>query len=363
MLTRFVNPGSSGGNGTTNALSGANAAYASLSAAEAALEGDYTAESPTSLDFYGGSGGGGFTVSCALRIVCDMGNPRVVDTTTARFGTATWVLDATHKVVIQAADGTSIAGQATTDSRHKGVANAGYKVAGTTNSLGSITAEFGHMVFLDLEAEGTSGTSRRGWSTTTPASGQIWIVNAIGSAAAGGSSRYGLFYANNTVVVNGLFSSGGDAPIVNNGSTASSFLYNCGAIGTAGTVGISANTSEPTVINTWSVHGTLAFDADIVTGALNNASNDSSAPTGGTEQTGIVTTAATDFVNYGSGDYKPYLNGKLEGNGTSLAADGTFPFAFDIAGVARSQWDIGPFAYVAAPSGGFLNRNLWWDNL
>jgi hypothetical protein len=35
-INRYVNPGSSGGNGTTSALTGANAAYVSLSAAEAA---------------------------------------------------------------------------------------------------------------------------------------------------------------------------------------------------------------------------------------------------------------------------------------------------------------------------------------
>ena len=39
-ITRYVNPGSTGGNGTTSALSGANAAYASLSAWEAAEQQD-----------------------------------------------------------------------------------------------------------------------------------------------------------------------------------------------------------------------------------------------------------------------------------------------------------------------------------
>lgn len=41
-ITRYVNPGSTGGNGTTSALTGANAAYASLSAWEAAEQVDLT---------------------------------------------------------------------------------------------------------------------------------------------------------------------------------------------------------------------------------------------------------------------------------------------------------------------------------
>jgi hypothetical protein len=82
---RYVNPDSAGGNGTTSALSGANAAYASLQAALNAERGDLVA------------------ADVWLEIICATNGS--ADTTRVDQMVAGWVTDATRYVHIKPADG------------------------------------------------------------------------------------------------------------------------------------------------------------------------------------------------------------------------------------------------------------------
>ncbi len=101
-ITRYVDPNSTGGNGTTNALSGANAAYASLSAWNAAEAQDLTA------------GGGNI-----MDVICSSVGGAADSTFVVVDG---WTTDATHYIRIRVDSG----------SKHDGKVNtAKYRLAGS----------------------------------------------------------------------------------------------------------------------------------------------------------------------------------------------------------------------------------------
>lgn len=84
-VTRYVNTASSGGNGTTNDESGANAAYASLALWEAAEQTDLVAAGDTHV------------------VICSVGSGTAADTTNV--GISGWVTSTTNNITIKPAVG------------------------------------------------------------------------------------------------------------------------------------------------------------------------------------------------------------------------------------------------------------------
>jgi hypothetical protein len=348
LQTYFVNRCSSaGGDGTTNGTAGATRAFLSLSEAEGVLDGGtYTSEGTSDITIYGKQ-----FDDIAIQIILDKCGTPTNDATQVSFDTS-WAtsLDGTHRLLVRAADGTSIAGQSTTDSRHLGVFGAGYKITATSANVGALRLQSANIIVLDVEAESTHASSGRGMQTSAVAS---WLINVLGTTASTGAPAFEI--GNGTILVNCIGKNSATTVIADNGaSNTSTRVYNCGAVA-GSTLGLSNNAGEYTAKNTWAFgSGTSDFE----TGAsgfdsgsdTNNASEDSSAP-GANPETGLVSTAATDFVDYAGGDYAPQSGGSLDGEGADLSADGSFPFAFDIAGATRSSWSIGPFNTAAGGGG------------
>lgn len=349
MITRFVNLDSSGGDGTTNGTSGATAAYASLEAALDAEATDLTSEATSTVTIYGHD----FT-DIALYIICDKASSSGVDSSASGAAPAAdvdgFTVDATHKILIRAADGTTISGETTTESRHLGVIGAGYilEVASASAGISAVDIDDGHTIFVDMEARIASGGDSSTYAWQNDVTDRSWLINCIGSNLSGGPAfRLQDF----TVCVNciALDSSLGFTKRANSTNTSQRF-YNCLATSGSG-IGFETSFSEGQVKNCVAVDNTGDdFDSDYAAGAFTNCASEDTTAIGTGAVTGI--SLANDFVDHANDDFKPEPSGALDGAGADLSADGDFAFDFDITGAARTQWDIGPFAVAAAgPSG------------
>lgn len=313
-VIRYINTASTaGGDGTTNATSGANRAYPSMAAW-------YTAEKTDLV-----SDGDTHTVRCAAGI--DSAGAIVISS-------SDWTTDATHFITIEPVSG----------DEHGGVYGEGYIFS---TSTGGYTQAF----YLSVPYTVIRGITIKNTSTSSNArcvhnnAHCTWDSCFFSAAASSGDAFY-------------------------NGADDGGYVINCCAV--SGYCGFRAfNYDYPTWLNNTAVGCTYGFRREGASGTLqasnnvaygnatadfsgasvsgsNNASGDSSAP--GTSPVTGVTSAA--FNNYAGGDYSPASGGVLVGAGTDLS--GTF--TNDIAGNTRSAWDIGAWEYIAA-GGGF--QSAW----
>ncbi len=311
-ITRYVNTASSpGGDGTTNATTGANRAFASLNEAEAAI--------PASIaDWYG--------------IVCEGQN---ADTAAVDFaGTTT---SASNYVQVRT-------DPSATYGRHKGKWNTGkYRLSLTSGTAYPLQIHEPYTLIIGLQVYGWYQTVLH---LANNQSGNSVIDSCIIWHGSSGNypctGDYG-GATGNAKYINSIFIQ--DAANTNvrlrGGGTK---VLNCVAIG--GTYGYRRETGSTEIINSIGIGASEADFASLGSfsgNTDNNASSDDSAP-GSNSLTEIDPAAA--FTDYSNGDFSLKSGSPLIDAGTDLSE---VMDSVDIIGTSRPQgdyWDIGAFEYV-----------------
>lgn len=315
-IVRYVNAASSGGDGTTNATSGANAAYASLSAWDAAEQTNLVTDGDTHLVWCEGS---------------------TDDTTLCTVDG--WTTDATHFITIKTAGA----------HRHAGVWDGSAFVIDTgTNTLGLQILD-GHTVVdgLQINVGRTSGVtvvlSPEGSDAPVTLINNICRYDATGSIVKGiqdGSTAWNHIVANNLV-----YDMSGDGMFFR-GDVADMAVYNNTIVGCA--VGLHARDTGGTA--TITAKNNLIFNctdeyydqAGFTADSEFNASETVGEPPG-TNPVEITEAGTSLFVDYTNDDYHIVASTTVAGAGVDLStdSDGLYSFSTDIDGETRSAWDIG----------------------
>jgi hypothetical protein len=319
---RFVNTASSaGGDGTTNATTGATRAYSSMNEAEAG-------EVDTLVDIQ-------------LEIQC---TGTAADTSTTLFSTG-WSVDASSTVKLT---------PNSSDINTTGVYDTNlYRIATTINFRVNLDflAPFDHLILEGLQISITGQSSR---AVRTKSSsviiGNIFDSDGINTGMTGiDFFQAGMdFMIANNVIYNmtsvGLkgnsSSSGGTRTLYNN------TVDSCGS-------GLLIGGSEATnrAFNNLLTNNTTDYSASGTVTSDNNVTSDGTSPDTGHDNKTIT---YTDAAN---GDYST-SDSDVVGIGTDLSADSEFPFDTDIKGDTRpgGAWDIG--AFQEAASGASITANI-----
>lgn len=330
VVQRYINSASSGGDGTTNATSGATAAWASLSAADSALNTAYS----------------GNCVTADVQVNVD-----VTGLAPGKSGSAMAAItqDATRFIRYRAASGQMHLG-------YYGAGKAGFDRAG-----GSIIADtvpsytrFENLQFVN-DSTGTSFGDGLTWSS---AATNIQVLNCVfhrynrsGTATDGSALLWSGIVQKGIIVANCVFSGtwwyAFDANYNDTGS--SIVLYNNTGVGMVGggfrMGGGPVNNSLFWKNNRMESAGTSYAISGTQTTA-NNFSSDTSSPDGASYRSKTGT-----YTNSGGFDYSLQTGDAGIDQGADLSADGTYAFTTDIVGTTRSgTWDIGAFNYAAAAS-------------
>jgi hypothetical protein len=347
MDTYFVNlDNSSSGDGTTNETdSSADSAFISLDACISSVAGNITGISTSSVTVHGKS-----WTNIAVQIILDQGTGSGDDTAGTegvKILAASWTTDSTHRLLIRAADGTTIGGQATNESRHKGVKGAGYRlyINPATSFNPVVKVDTDNVILIDIEAVPSGGTTGvGGFGNNTAMTDGVYYVNCMAT-----STNWDAFeFHNNQYYINCIAYDGntGSFEKAANVDVSGTRFYNCLTLG-SGAIGYDTSFAEGKCKNSVAVTSTgVDFDSDYASGNLEYCASEDSTAIGTGAVTGVSTT--NDFQNFSSDDWRPKASGALDGAGNSLAADGDFPFAFDIEGNTRSTWSIGPWDAAAA---------------
>lgn len=326
QVLRYVNPASVGGDGTTNALSGATAAYASLSAALAA---EFTARGTTlvSNDQY-------LTINCQGT------------TADANFSHASsWTTDATHyvEIVVDAA------------SRHVGVWNTGkYRISGSVNGNIVVISGIKNLRLVGLQVENTrstGGTSVGGIALSTAGTGldiraEQCLVRATGTPTSFSpgitcSSGTSGAYRVSNCIVSGFTS----ATAISCGSNGPSHYLYSNTVVNSLRLASRVNAAGVGRIKNCIVAG--CTDPDMISSGTNWASVDYCATDAASLGTGLPSgtgnRVSQTFLFAGASDW--HLNAGdtgAKGFGTNLSADADYPITLDVDSATRgSLWDIG----------------------
>lgn len=326
LRKRYVNTNSSaGGDGTTNATSGANRAYASLSAALAAEADDLVAD-----DVY-------------MEIEC---SGTSADTTAVDIDGFT--LDATRYLDIYGA------------TSHGGVWNTGiYRIEVAADN--AVLIRDTHVRFRNLQVRNTQSNPSRGITLASgTAGGAVYIEkNIIRGPTSPGSDSQGIrsYTTNDGVRVRAasniiydfydcIFFVTGDGDNIGvyfyNNTIASCSNYGIflSAYGTNDIAKLRDNIIQNTVTSDYLRDGT--FDTAFTT--AKNITEDGSSPDAGFDSTTV------SFENAGADDYHlDSADTEAKDTGDDLSADADYPFNFDIDGETRSgAWSIGADEPTAA---------------
>lgn len=332
-VIRYVDPNSSGGDGTTNALSGATAAYASLSAWEAARQRNLV------------------TADEIERVICssdDAGSTHAADTTAVTLDG--WTTDATRYIQIEAAS--SHGGKWNTAKYRLQISNAiavniyedyirinGVQIETITPSVDNrhgIYIEAGLTTYIRI-----SNTIIKGHNHATYIQDGISISTACGAVDIWNTVIWNLY---------GLASS----RCINSGTPGNCTIYNSTTSG--GGVGVRKAASSIVVCKNVLAVGASAgcfvrYDVSGLTN-YNCASSDATADDFG--GSGNIVNQTYTFVNAANGDFHLISTDPMN-NGLSDPGSGLF--SDDIDGVTRTgTWDIGADEYVAA--GGSILRQM-----
>lgn len=336
-VTKYVDPNSAtGGDGTTNGLTGATRAYASLSAWEAANQADIV------------------TSDTIQKVICssdDAGATHAADTTAVVIDG--WTTDATRFIQIEAA---SSHGGKWNDNIYR------FVCADLTSAHALyINESYVRLVRVQASLSGANSRSTVAIYGTGASNASLIVVDSCIIKGSGSQAGYG----------HGIRVLSGTCDIMN------SVIYNCVEAGIAGTYG----TAWPT-INIYSstlcnngANGIkrLSADARLIVNAKNVYSGGHSAEDYGVSGGTITKTACassdatgtaglqniavntTNFTNVtaGSEDFHLPAGSALIDVGTDTSGDAApLNFSDDIDGVARTgTWDIGADEYVAAGGG------------
>lgn len=335
MATRYVDPNSTaGGNGTTNALSGANRAYASLSEWESAREGTLTEVEEVICSTNGGAAD---TTACLI-IGWDTTASFYIDIKTAAayrhagvWDTSKYRLEVTNASCVESYEDyiryTGIQARVSSASSNYCYPLAFSAAAGDCRVIDGIMR--GHRADYTGNAIGYAG------------SGSLTIRNVV---------AYDFVYTANTNIRPFSFGSG------------TVTLENVTGIG--GYIGLNVNGGTVTAKNCY-LGGSVGNDYAYSSGSLdktNCASADASADdtaAGCTATNCInsvpVSTATFTNVTVGSENYSLVSGSGLIDVGVDLS--GTF--TTDIAGATRTvPWEIGPFNYTSAAAAVFTKNVL-----
>ncbi len=334
---RYVDTGSSGGDGTTPATSGANAAYASLSAC---LTTEYNNDAT-------------LTDEGNLVIHLNRTNGGGADTTAATIVTG-WGTDTTHRVVIVQDDFPTDA-----------IYNSAKYVLQPTDTTGlTVQDKFVTVGPLQINPVETGTGIARGINiNTVGASSDIRIQRCIiKGSCAGTGEGYGI-YINDSAVIVKIYNclildivSGSDTDfrgIRAYGNTTSIYnctVYNCRYgiyLSTGGTVtatNCAVGNNYDDFLNVTTVTNCCSDDGD---------GTDPQSPSGGDW--------ANEFANLAGGDFRLKSGGNCIDHGVTDPGSGLY--STDILGTTRSgAWDIGAFEYASGGGGGGAKPWYYYAN-
>lgn len=325
VITRYVNTASSGGDGTTNATSGAQAAYASLNSWEAAENTDLVTATNTHI------------------VICE---GSAADTTAVTIDG--WTTNATYYITIR----TDTAG------RHTGAwSTSAYRLSINGATILTCNENYTRCYGLQIEDTGSAGYHnfininggdffRFGYGIVRKSVADLGVHNGFYSATNGRTA-----YIYNTLIYDM-----GRVNYDDSGAGVFWYWYNCtaqnvtaaaGAFHSWGSRGVAKNCIAQDCTDGFSGNWNTTDST------YNNSDIASDAP-GSNANTGEVTftNEAGDDFSLAAGDaYAKDL-------GTDLSGDAILPFSDDIIGVTRSDtWDKGAFAYITAGGGG---GNPWY---
>lgn len=343
-LVRYVNPASSGGDGTTNATSGPNAAYASL---DACFDAEATALTGITCDIYDYEDTPALTI--ALDILLD---GTTVDSTQAVLDQGGWVTDATHRVRIRMADGA--AGLAWPSSRYRLQGDPGY-------GEGMLSVEVAINLDLDFFANNTRSLNDQPkavvfsnvahdtrvyggiyWNSST--SGYNTNGRAIGNT--GGTSVGYSFKGRNFVALceDGAALGFGYA----DGAGTVLYLYNVTAIdrGSTGTIAAVTASGDNADLEFRAknllIKGPNCWECYNTDEALTILTTDATSPTSALRNKSIA------FVDEDNEDFHlAAADTDAVNEATDLSSDTYWPFSVDADGTTRSSWDVGADEYEA----------------
>lgn len=311
LIVRYVNASSTGGDGTTPATSGPNAAYASIVAWEAAERTDLVADN-------------------------DIHNVRIAAGTytgEVDFTSTNWTTDDTHYIWITADDG----------SEHLGVIGNGVIWTSTASGDRSLWARV-KVVCEDLEIRSETATSAaRCIQISAGGDGCEFHRCIIGPSLSTNQEAIFVDAPDTKWHSCVIYKSANDQGIVIDDFLKAD-IRNCTIVGNA-TVGIGIDPGGTPITD---VYNTVAVDnatQDFATVRIQgdfNASGDLTAPTAGNSLTGIDTTV---FISYEFDDFNLYDGSPLVDAGTSNNRA-----ALSIQKTAWFTKDIGAYAYIPAQS-------------
>lgn len=316
-VIRYINPASSGGDGTTNALSGVNAAYASMNSWEAAEQTDLVSDGDIHEVRCEGTG--------------DTGAGVLIEGWTT--GVSNYIY-----ILVEAAH------------RHNGTWNTGkYYLEGASSGTGRLTISQGYFRTKGLQVRNTQGSPSGLTSAIRNVSIGLFDIRIDKCIKRDG--RYTFRTETNAVIsiTNSIAYGGTVGAYVTVDASADLKLYSCDGIGVD--FGIYAFQGTITAKNCYA-KATTAYATS--TGTLNKTTCASSDTTGSAGLQNIAY-STTNFVNVtgGSEDLNLKSGSTLIGNGTDTSGEGApLNFTDDIIGTERGgTWDVGAFEFISAAGG------------
>jgi len=340
-VTRYVNTASSGGNGTTNAEAGTNAAYVSLTAWDAAEVTDLVTDTDTHI------------------VLTTVGSGSAAETSQVAI-TSAWTTNATYFITVKAGP----------SDRHDGTWDAAkYRIEVSDATSGAMVPNRAYMVIDGLQVLNTHGSPTGGSSAIKLPSGtNITVKNSIlrggrytlrleGDAGGGdqGIVRNNLIYEGST---GGLAAIDTEGLIVDNNT-----FYGAVAYGILAYYNTAPASTEPVLTNnlargaTSAVYGSGGSGGYDAASDFNSASDATATALNATATSGTPWNSSSQndsdyFTSAGGSDFTLIANSKAQNVGTDLSGR----FTTDAVGTTRSSegdgWDLGFYEIVEVGAGG-----------
>lgn len=323
-IQRYVNTASTaGGDGTTNATSGANRAYASLSEWEAAERAD-------------------LVTAGDIHIVTCEGS--TADTTAVQILSANWTTGPSNYIEIRCDIGAG---------RHDGKWNtSAYRMEVTVDGSLVVTTQAVRVIGLQFLLTTTTSQKRSFRAHTLNTGADIRVSDCIFRATVSGVAGHeafsledsdGTYRVFNNIIYG--YNTTGSIGINTEGSSGTYYCYNntiddCD-IGMTGQTGFVAK-------NNVVFNSTTAYSGSFHANSTNNGYDNGSAP--GSSGIDLSAEVGTDlFTNYGSNNYLPKAGSALLAAGADLSADSNIAITVDAIGTTRPATpDIGALEYATA---------------
>lgn len=357
-VIRYINCSSAGGDGTTNAESGANAAYPSFQSWEAGERTDLVAAADTH------------------RVICSSGTSNNEDLLNLAYTVSLWTTSVAFGITLEAAPGEE-AGTEWDDTKYRLVQLAASNSFGLKLQESMTISNIQHKFNRNAAGGGrviqlNPGNSKRCvvhggfiWNTSNANAANVWGIDSIGTF----NIRDDIY--NNVILIDGggqtnfAFINGiraRDARVYNNTIR----IVNSGHNNTAdsGRAGLNLDNNRTVAYNNL---------IDVSGGQLGTQTMISLRNTGGTEDynagvdnvlVGVNSrnNQTFSFVSATDSAITPDDTGAKE-FGVDLSSDPDIPFSVDTVGTVRpegDEWDIGAFEAVAVAGLSIYPQIIWW---